>query len=156
MNLVIKRVQSYDNKALEKIHESMKKTLRKIYVPIETNKTNCINNIFEDEIIIAEVNDVAVGTVRIKVVNDRLHLIGLGVIEDFRNLGIGKAIIQYSKKLASEKNLKYLSLYTIKETGNIDLFKKFGFKLVHQEKTDAFIGVSCDVLHEVYMELDIP
>jgi ribosomal protein S18 acetylase RimI-like enzyme len=94
-----------------------------------------------------------VGTVRYYVEDDRIHLIGLMVHPDFHRRGLGKAMIEHLVKLAEEQGLKKLSLYTIKETGNVMIFEKMGFSVVREEvdvswaQSDMF-----ERLTETYME----
>lgn len=154
-DIVIKKVINYDVSKLEKIVESTSNTLRKTYKPkgeVFGNKPSDFN---EDEFVVAEAGEEIIGSVRIKRVDDRLHLIALGIIEEFRNKGICYSIIRYVLNIAKEDDLRCLSLYTIRETGNVEIFEKMGFSVVFEEITHDFTSDIYQDLHEVYLEYKI-
>ncbi len=64
-------------------------------------------------------------------------------------------IIDLAKTEAEKNKTNQVTLYTIRETGNVDVFIKFGFKVIIDEITDDFVSEKYDALHEVYMALNL-
>lgn len=65
-------------------------------------------------------------------------------------------MIHYLKEIAASRAMRALSLYTIRETGNVDIFERLGFSVIHEESaTWALRPTGAGDLTDVYMELDV-
>ena len=63
-------------------------------------------------------------------------------------------MIEHLATVAAQAGKHRLSLFTIRETGNIPVFEKLGFRVVH-ESLDSFAESDrFPELHEAYMERD--
>lgn len=157
LDIIIREVNNYDKLKLDLVTESLIATLRKTYKPKENlvNEKQLNDESNENIMIIAEYGEIAVGAVNVKVVEDKLHLMGLGILECYRNKGICRLIIDFAIKNGRARQLRCLSLYTIKETGNVKTFEKMGFKTIEETKANGFISDRYESLHEVYMELNL-
>lgn len=79
--------------------------------------TEGLNNIeadiLEKEVYIALMDDIPVGTVRIKILPDKTAYISrFGVRLDYHNIGIGKSLMNLADKILKSQNVKRVSLHT--------------------------------------------
>ncbi len=102
--------------------------------------------------LVAEIKGRIVGTVQYGVKGSRLHFIGLMVHPDHRRRGVARAILESLAGTARDLGLTHLSLYTIRETGNVPIFERMGFTVIHEETADWAQSDRFDILTDVYME----
>jgi N-acetylglutamate synthase-like GNAT family acetyltransferase len=103
--------------------------------------------------IVAEIEGQIVGTVRYEAEAQKLHLRGLAVEASHRRTGVGRALVEHCSGIAMSAGLPTLSLYTIKETGNVAFFERLGFRIVRDEPASwAVSALGENDLIEVYME----
>jgi hypothetical protein len=57
---------------------------------------------------------------------------------------------------AREEQLERLSLETILETGNVEIFRRIGFSVIREEPTDLFESPHGTAVTNVRMEKEIP
>ena len=77
-----------------------------------------------------------------------VRAVSLGVHPDFRRKGIARAMLQQLETMCWEWGVTRLRLHTVKQTGNITVFRRIGFRVV-SERPDL-MSVS-----EIYPELTI-
>lgn len=71
------------------------------------------NEILHNHVFIALIDNIPVGTVRVKINKDQTaELSRFGVNTEYHNIGIGKALINLVDKLLISKNVKKVFLYT--------------------------------------------
>jgi len=93
-----------------------------------------------------------VGTVEHFREGDRVHLVGLFVDERSRRCGVARALIAELLGRARALGARRLSLYTIRESGNVAVFERLGFQVV-EEHDDLYMASDRHAgLHEAYME----
>jgi N-acetylglutamate synthase-like GNAT family acetyltransferase len=103
--------------------------------------------------IVAQIEGQIVGTVRYGVEAQKLHLRGLAVEASHRRTGVGRALVEHCSAIAMSAGLRSLSLYTIKETGNVAFFERLGFRIVREEPASwAVSALGENDLIEVYLE----
>jgi N-acetylglutamate synthase-like GNAT family acetyltransferase len=154
MEYTITKVSQYDKARLEDINKESKDSLRKIYRPKENAKFEPLNPL-KEELIIVKKDEKEIGTLHLHHYEDRLHILGLGVLHSFRGKGVCRTMIDFVKLEAEKMNKKKISLYTIRETGNVEIFNRFGFVVLKEEIADDFVSDSYDILHEVFMTCDV-
>ena len=71
-------------------------------------------------------------------------MVGLFVHEHHRRRGVARALLD---ALGPR-----LSLFTIRETGNVPIFERLGFAVVREELATEYVSDAHAQLHEVYME----
>ena len=71
-----------------------------------------------------------VGTVQWYVQADCVRLLGLGVKPEWRRHGVARRLIAALSAIAVENGLSRLSLSTVRETGNVEIFVRLGFSVV--------------------------
>ena len=145
---------SYAMSKLKPIHEASRSALRKIYIPREDTVFEPLNPL-KEKILVVKYGDLEVGTTRVHYYEQRLHILGLGVLDAYRRKGVCSMMIDYLQTEAIRNNMSQISLYTIRETGNVEVFSKFGFEVFLEQITDDFVSEKYDELHEVYMVLNL-
>ncbi len=93
-----------------------------------------------------------VGTVKYRIHQGRLHIIGLGVLPDKRRQGVARCLIDELYRLAASHDCSVMSLYTIKQTGNVAVFERLGFRAVREQPDTLAVSWNGDTLIDVYME----
>lgn len=93
-----------------------------------------------------------VGTVQYHMNSDRLAFLGLGVHPHFRRQGIARQLIEELEAIAVRNQVELLTLYTVRQTGNVDVFQSLGFTVVSEERTDFFESPTGEPLTEVLMQ----
>jgi ribosomal protein S18 acetylase RimI-like enzyme len=94
------KMESEDDHAFK--IDALKETTKDIEKDIET-KT----------VFIAEIDNIAVGTIRIKLLDNKTAYISrFGVVPEYHNIGIGKSIMNIVFKFLASKNIKSAYLYT--------------------------------------------
>jgi putative acetyltransferase len=101
-------------------------------------------------IFLAHYNNKIVGTVSlIPVNNEEFEIMKLGVVDDYKGLGIGRKLMQLCIDICQEKKVKLITLETSSKLKSaINMYLKFGF--VHVE-----ITASCYESADVKMELKL-
>jgi ribosomal protein S18 acetylase RimI-like enzyme len=72
-----------------------------------------------------------------------------------RRTGIGRALVRHYQTTAASADVHFLSLYTIKETGNVGLLERLGFCVASEEQAAWAIGPVGESVTEVRMELRV-
>ncbi|MCZ6837171.1 MAG: GNAT family N-acetyltransferase [Planctomycetota bacterium] len=102
--------------------------------------------------LVAIVDHQVVGTVQYFHQEDRVHLLGLGVHDRFQRQGVARALVEHLMTLGREHGARCLSLHTVKETGNVMIFRKMGFDSI-SEGPDAYSeSKDFECLTDIYME----
>ncbi len=96
-----------------------------------------------------------VGTVKYRINRRRLHIIGLGVLPDKRRQGVARCLIDELFRLAASHDCSVMSLFTIKQTGNVAVFERLGFSAVREEFDTLAVSWTGGPLIDVYMERPI-
>lgn len=96
-----------------------------------------------------------VGTVLYDQRGDKLHLQSLAVDPAWQRRGIGRALIARAVELARSRGASRLSLYTVVETGNVQVFERLGFRVVCTEPACGLEPVGEASINEAYMEMMI-
>ena len=87
--------------------------------------------------LVAEMDGAIVGTVEYAVEDHVLRVINLGVRESFRRRGIARALVEALVRIARSSGVPCLLVHTVKETGNVPIFERMGFR-VTAESEDAY------------------
>jgi len=105
--------------------------------------------------LVGEYKGSIVATVEYRVDSIGLHVRGLAVDPAFQRRGFARRIVEGLTDIARGQEPNMITLYTIRETGNVLLFERLGFHVVGEAiacwcESDLF-----DVLHEIQMERSI-
>jgi ribosomal protein S18 acetylase RimI-like enzyme len=152
---MVREASPNDQGGVADIIVSATATLRKTYRPTGSACSNKRRNSSPFTRLVAICEDKIVGTVEYKIEKDRLHLLGLGVLSEYRNRGIAGQLIDRMAEIGIKSGLRRLSLYTIKETGNISIFRKMGFNVIKEGVDGSLESDNHHRLIEVYMAKEL-
>ncbi|MGL1891601.1 MAG: GNAT family N-acetyltransferase [Spirochaetaceae bacterium] len=103
--------------------------LREIYVISNTNSVKTL----DFKTLVYQIEDIIVGTISYYYEDDKVRIFRLAVDPSFRGRGIAKSLLNYLEKSLISTKYNKIGLYTIKETGNGELFIKFGFRIISED-----------------------
>ena len=147
--LLIRDATSDDQPAISAVMAAATAQLRRVYKPTEAAMARA--RAAPVQRLVAVLDGRIVGALRYTKEDGRLHL-GLGVHPDHHRQGIARAMIEALAARARQLGLSSLSLYTIKETGNVPIFQRLGFTPIREEPPKDLECVTGLPLSEVYME----
>jgi len=102
--------------------------------------------------LVAEFDGRVVGTVQYYIEGDRVHIVGLMVRPDFRRQGVARRIVEFLEDTARGTGLRCLSLNTVKQTGNVAIFRRLGFETISEGEDEWAESDKYERLTDVYME----
>ena len=150
MEILVRDACAADMLAVRSVMSEATAQLRRVYRPSPTAVARAKAS--QDVCwLVATVDGEAVGALRYVAEADRLHL-GLGVIPEFQHKGVGRAMVESLAEKAASLGLAKLSLFTVRETGNVPLFEHLGFQVMREEPAQDLESATGSPLSEVYME----
>ena len=141
-----------DCEAIEEINRLAIADLRKVYRPNQEALNNLSKIAPTLSQLVATKEQSVVGTAQYRIDEDCFILTALNVHPIHRQQGVARALVGAAIKLAMSAGSRCIALYTVKETGNVDIFEGMGFQVIEENKTDFFESDACNDLTEVYME----
>lgn len=129
--------------------------LRAIYRPTSEIAARQAERAKEGARLVAEVEGQVVATVQYDSHKDHVHVIGLAVHPDFQRMGIARRMIDWIVEQAPTLGHTLVVLNTIKETGNVPVFEKLGFRVFYEAVATSFVSEEYPELHEVKMERNV-
>lgn len=100
----------------------------------------------DDWCLVAETKEKVVGAVWVRIMNDYGHVdnetpsFAISLYEEYRNLGIGTALMGTMLQFLKDKGYKQTSLSVQKENYAVTMYRKAGFEIV-SENTEEYIMV---------------
>lgn len=135
--ITIRAEKPDDQPGIQEVDASATATLRRTYRPSQKAIANKARIRKQTQRLVAVINDRVVGSVEYHITDQSLGIMGLGVHQDFRLLGVARSLFCALEAIASKEGVARIQLYTVKETGNVDIFKRLGF-MVASEQEDEF------------------
>lgn len=129
--------------------------LRSIYRPTGEVAARQDERAKEGTRLVAEIDRKIVATVQFDSHKEHVHVIGLAVHPDFQRMGIARRLVDWIMTQAPALGHNVVVLDTIKETGNVPLFEKLGFRVFYEGVTTSFVSAKFSELHEVKMERNV-
>lgn len=149
----IREAINEDKKGIEEVNKSAISTLRKTYRPNNKALKNKSKLATRLNRIVATMNHAIIGTVEYEIKGNTLSIIGLDVHEQYRRNGVARKLVDYLTNIGKRNSIPFLSLHTIKETGNVSIFEKLGF-FVTSETIDQFsVSDKFESLTDVKMQM---
>lgn len=130
----VREALEQDGPAIEAVCRAAEAELRKVYRPNRKAIENRAAIASSLTRLVALVGDEVVGTVMFRTEPDRLHLIGLSVHANHRRTGVARSLVAAVEREAKRRGLRRLSLYTVRETGNVAVFERMGFGVVREQE----------------------
>jgi nickel-dependent lactate racemase/N-acetylglutamate synthase-like GNAT family acetyltransferase len=150
-SIIVREAEAADHVAIHEVSGLAVQALRRIYQP--TGSPSDQPRVALAGRLVAEIDGEIVGTVGYRLGNDLLHIIGLMVHPDHWRQGVARRLIESLLQIAGTNGLRSLSLFTVKETGNVPIFERLGFKVITECEAADLQSVSGAALTEAYMEM---
>ena len=96
----------------------------------------------DDRCLIAETKEKIIGAVWVRIMNDYGHVddetpsFAISLYEEYRNMGIGTALMKAMLKLLKNKGYKQASLSVQKANYAVDMYRKLGFVVVDENEEE--------------------
>ncbi len=96
----------------------------------------------DDLCLVAEIQEKIVGAVWVRMMNDYGHIddetpsFAISLYEEYRNLGIGTALMQAMLKILKSKGYKQASLSVQKANYAVNMYRKTGFEVVDENEEE--------------------
>jgi ribosomal protein S18 acetylase RimI-like enzyme len=74
---------------------------------------------------------------------------------NYRQKGIARNLIRHIEKIGIGENATQVKLHTVKETGNVDVFRRLGFTVVAEQEDDLFESEKFERLTDVEMIMQL-
>lgn len=148
----VRDARSDDADRVSVICEAAFAPLRSIYRPTDAAIARQTERTQMGTRLVAEFAGALAATVQYDQHADHVHVIGLAVHPAYQQRGIARALLDEICQRAILLVQPVVVLDTIKETGNVPLFEKLGFRVTHAEVATWCVSETCPVLHEVKME----
>ena len=152
--VVVRAATADDEPAIAAVTASGIATLRQTYRPTAAAIEHKAARVLA-RLVAVSAHDV-VGTAEYELAAARVHVIGLHVIASHRRRGIARRMIDAMAELAIAAHARALSLYAIRETGNVPIFERLGFAIVDETHAVDCVSERYERLSEVHMERPLP
>jgi N-acetylglutamate synthase-like GNAT family acetyltransferase len=145
-SFLIRKAEINDVKAIQAIvNEAFNKYIKEAEIPrnidaLKETPEDIIKAINTKEVFIALVNNAPVGTIRVEIEHDKTALITrFGVMPEYQNNGIGRAIMNYVDKFLVSKNIEKACLYTAsKHKDLVRFYYSMGFYIDSTTKDKGY------------------
>ena len=151
-DIAVRAPVNADEEAIAEVHALAIADLRKVYRPNEKAFDNLSRISSSLTPLVATKGERVVGTVQLRVEDDRYFVTALSVHPAHRRQGVARALVDAIAKIAGSAGSRCVALHTVKETGNVAVFDRLGFQTVEESEEDFFESDLYDVLTNVYME----
>ena len=153
--LVVRTATREDEELARRVGDEAFATVRSVYrpAPKATANTAAISPALER--LVAEDGDQIVGTVRFRVLDDRLRVVALAVVPSCRRRGVARALVDQLMVIAKDRGCRAVALYTVAQTGNVPIFERLGFQLVSEQPDTYSMSINGEPLTEAYLEREV-
>jgi ribosomal protein S18 acetylase RimI-like enzyme len=154
-NLTIRVARPEDSDGIESVKASAIATLRKTYRPNQkaiAHKQTISTSLTQ---LVALCSDRVIGAVEYRIEADRVHFLSLDVHLDSRRQGVARRLVAELDAIGKKSGAAKLSTYTVTQTGNVEIFRRLGFRVVSEEPTELYESDRHAALTESYLEREI-
>ncbi|MFN7974807.1 MAG: GNAT family N-acetyltransferase [Acidobacteriota bacterium] len=148
--IVVRRATSADAAEIALVEASALDALRRTYRPKDTavsaaiaRDTTCLVACFAGHV---------VGALHYVREQDRLQISGLEVHDRHRRRGVARALLAHLDEVAESEGCATLALWTVKESGNVAILERLGFRAVSEEPSKLLESDPASPVTEVAME----
>lgn len=134
------------------VSEAAFATLRQTYRPTRKALARKRKSRGDGLRLVAEFEGRIVGTVEYEVLADQLCLMGLGVHPESTRRGVATALLKKLQQIAEDSGIRRITLWTVVQTGNVEIFQRLGFRVVSIHPADLFESTRHAKLTEAFME----
>lgn len=151
-NYIVRPARPEDDASVKIVDALSTATLRETYRPNQAALDNRAMLSARLNCLVAADGMLIAGTVQWYMENETVRILGLGVHPDFRQQGIARGLLAHLETLAQKQGAVRLRLYTVKETGNADIFVRLGFHVIAECEDKFSESDKFPKLTEVEME----
>jgi len=146
-SFLIRKAEINDVKAIQAIiNEAFNKYIKDAGIPgnvdaLKETPEDIIKDINSKEVFVALVNNIPAGTIRVEIKHDKTALITrFGVMPEYQNNGIGRAIMNYVDKFLVSKHIEKVYLYTAsKHKDLVRFYYSMGFYIDSTTKDKGYV-----------------
>jgi ribosomal protein S18 acetylase RimI-like enzyme len=150
--LVVREIHEGEEAARREIVEAATRELRSTYRPRE-NGVPCVGA--ANGALVALKESAVVGTAEYIRKDNHIGIQGVVVHPKYRVRGVCRALLRGAEEIAKAEKLPALTLCAIEETGNVEIFKNLGFKVVRRTTAPNHVSPSGGTVTQVDMERNI-
>jgi ribosomal protein S18 acetylase RimI-like enzyme len=151
----VREVRPEDEHEVAEVDRLATDSLRKVYRPTDLALRRRTAIVPNSRRLVAVLEGRVVGIVQFHISEDHLFFFGLGVHPSFRRRGAAGALIGQLETIGRNRGCTAVILHTVRETGNVDVFQRLGFRVESEEPTTLFESDRFSALSEVVMRKDI-
>ncbi len=155
MRVTIRPGTDADSAAVAELASLGERTLRKTYVPRKEAARRASEAGAGMARLVAVAGDRIVGALEHRREEGRIHFRRLAVHPDWRRKGVARRLVEHLAAIGERQGARALSLYTVKETGNVPVFQRLGFEAVRESEAGYLRSDRFARLTDVYMERPI-
>ena len=142
-----------DAESVQLIMTSCTSELRAVYAPKPQAEIVSANNSSPNSRVVAVDHvDTVIGVAECIAHPFALYVQGIAVAPTHRRRGVASALLGYIATLAVDLGLPALQVATIKETGNVEVFKRLGFAVIEERTSERFLGQHGQPVTEVTLK----
>ena len=153
--LTVREVRPEDETQVAELDSLATLDLRNVYRPTVTATVCRAALVARTRRLVAVIEGRVVGVLQYYLVEGRLALFGLGVHPQFRRRRVAAALIRELEAIGREVGCAALTLHTVRETGNVEIFQRLGFLVESDAPTDLFQSDGRELLSEVVMRKEL-
>jgi len=135
--ILVRPSEPEDDTAVRTVDALATAALRETYRPNKAALDNKARIAGHLNRLVATIGGQIVGTVRWYVEDLSVTVVGLGVHPDSRRKGVARELLSSLEKIGRQHGATRLHLHTVKQTGNVTVFARLGFRIV-AEREDQF------------------
>jgi predicted N-acetyltransferase YhbS len=142
-----------DTEQVDRLMETATRELRAVYTPKSSDKIEQREQSISSLKIVAEDNDGSiVGVAEFFVRSADIYAQGIAVAASHRRSGVATALLAHITALANDLGVLQVQIKTIKETGNVEIFKHLGFEVILENISARFVGLNEKPVTEITMQ----
>jgi len=151
--LVVRAFRPADAESVEFIMASSTRELRAVYSPKPRAEMASVDHSSSSTRVVAlDRTDTVVGVAECIARPLALYVQGVAVASTHRRRGVAGALLGHLATLAVDMGLPVVQVATIKETGNVEVFKRLGFEVIEERISERFLGLHGQHVTEVTLK----
>jgi ribosomal protein S18 acetylase RimI-like enzyme len=151
--ITVRPLHDIDTEPVRIIMEACTKELRAVYSPRQKAENCPFESSSPSSCIVAvDHTNKVIGVVEYITRPSSLYVQGLAVAPNNRRRKVASTLVAHLANIAADKKLPIMETITIKETRNVEVFRRLGFSVTHEKISDRFFGQGGRSVTEVTLE----
>ncbi len=142
-----------DQQGIQNVSTATTAALRQVYRPNQRGLDHKARIGESLKRLVAVIDDHVVGTVQYYLEDQSVRVIALGVHPDFQRNGVARSLFLRLQEIGIQEKATNLRLHTVRETGNVEVFRHLGFTVIAEQETELFESDIFEHLIDVEMEM---